>query len=91
MIVGGYSLNLYCDGEAHGNSHFSEFKEYFNDSVNCYHVVRKEAREDGWILKQNGTALCPKCSKKKIKPKKDIIQHHISVTDLLNNFRQENI
>jgi len=88
MIVGGYTLNLYCDGEAHGNGHFSEFAEFCDDSINCYRAVRKEARESGWILRKDGSALCPKCSNKKAKSKEVVIENSISITDLLDNFRK---
>ena len=27
---------------------------------------RSQARKEGWILKRNGEALCPKCSGKKV-------------------------
>jgi len=60
MIVGGYILHLYCDKEngAHVANEFPhEYASEFGSNA------RKHAKRDGWILKRDGTAICPKCSK----------------------------
>ncbi len=72
MIIGCYSLDLYCDNH-------SRDKEIFNDAVgnkSVYHWkvweyiaetggrARQIARADGWKLNlQKGTAICPRCTK----------------------------
>lgn len=59
MIVGGYTLDLYCDKES--NQHeYDEFPDTYADEFGS--TCRRRARESGWILKRNGTAICPKCS-----------------------------
>jgi hypothetical protein len=73
MVVGGYSLDLYCDNTeegAHPHDYFDwenyvKFPlTYFEDAPNGYYKTRQMARKDGWILKRDGTAICPRCSKK---------------------------
>ncbi len=69
MQVGCYTLDLYCDrstilyGEAGDGIHrYDEFPISYSMElgVDC----RQQARKDGWILKRNGDAICPKCSGK---------------------------
>lgn len=62
MIVGGYSLELYCDNIlSKVNKHeYGEFPHQFygNDRAEAF----KEARRHGWrINAKKGTAYCPKC------------------------------
>lgn len=64
MIVGGYTLDLYCDNYkvevgkvsdgVHGHRDFPH--TYFGDS-SAY--CRRCAREDGRLFKKNGKVLCP--------------------------------
>jgi hypothetical protein len=74
MIVGCYSLDLYCnvakyDGDIFGSGcdGIHEFREF----PKTYTSERREdceraAREDGWMINNNtGICLCPKCSGKK--------------------------
>jgi hypothetical protein len=67
MIVGCYSLHLYCDnvpdrpwqpGDLHDWSEFPH--EYDGDETGAQ--ARKRARKKGWALRRDGTALCPKCN-----------------------------
>lgn len=69
MIVGGYSLQLYCDNESNHlhwwydeNTRFP--LEYTADGPNSYQLTRRYARREGWILKRDGTCICPICNKK---------------------------
>jgi len=64
MIVGCYSLHLYCDMKNDDHDYF-EFPHEYDHELGS--VCRKEAKNDGWILKKDGTAICPKCSGKKRK------------------------
>jgi len=65
MIVGGYSLHLYCDGARHAELHpnklgslDAEFAGH--DEADC----NRQARRKGWRLnKQQGKAYCPACIK----------------------------
>lgn len=73
MIVGAYSLHLYCDSGNEGNHPHGYYDwesarrfpiEYNSDDVpNGYYTTRKMAKRDGWKLKRDGTAICPKCAK----------------------------
>lgn len=66
MIVGCYTLDLYCDNEGKFPDGIHEHKEFprkFTDEHGSR--CRKMAREEGWKLNlKDGTALCPKCSGK---------------------------
>ena len=73
MIVGSYTLHLYCDNEdrdQHRGGYYDfdaceHFPiEYVADGPNSYSLVRKAAKKEGWLLKRDGTAICPKCNKK---------------------------
>jgi DNA-directed RNA polymerase subunit RPC12/RpoP len=64
MIVGCYSLDLYCDkpNDAH---EYKEFPHEFNEEHGS--TCRAEARKKGWVLNvKDGTAICPKCSGKRL-------------------------
>lgn len=67
MIVGGYTLDLYCDRESKAH----EYKEFPHEyTAELGSVTRRNARRDGWVLNmKEGTAICPKCSGKGPKPK----------------------
>lgn len=62
MIVGGYTLDLYCDNEqAHG------VKGVYNEYVHEFGATcRAMARKDGWKLTPEGKAYCPLCGGKKL-------------------------
>ena len=75
MIVGCYTLDLYCENEGtynvwgedgrelydeYGHQH-NEFPHTFADEYGS--KCRSEARAKGWLLGR-GKALCPKCSGK---------------------------
>ena len=68
MIVGGYSLDLYCENsgpilatgkDAHGHN-YSEFPHQFFGEYG--RECRAEARRKGWKLLPDGQAYCPKCT-----------------------------
>lgn len=65
-FVGGYTLDLYCDGRNHGwmsGKHPSFHGETFSECV-------RKARADGWMIdkkrqgKEVGYAICPECRAK---------------------------
>lgn len=68
MIVSGYTLDLYCDGEyRHG---YQEDNAAFADinQTRCY----RQARRAGWIINtRDQKAYCPECVKLRRKRKKD--------------------
>lgn len=67
---GCYTLDLYCDrvgenlpGDSTDGRHtWNEFPHEYVDEHGS--ACRAKARRDGWIIKNNGTAICPKCSGK---------------------------
>lgn len=77
MWAGCYTLDLYCDKvggagtftvqkggdlfDAAGHMH-GEFPRQYNGESGA--ALRRKAREAGWIIKTDGTAICPKCSGK---------------------------
>jgi hypothetical protein len=61
MIAGGYTLDLYCDRK-NDRHKYDEFPHIYVDEFGS--TCRRKAREDGWILKKDGAAICPKCSGK---------------------------
>lgn len=66
-IVSGYTIHLYCENEEmhrYGHSYDDFNNEYFAEGRNCYTKARVLAKRDGWILKRDGRAFCPDCSKK---------------------------
>ncbi len=65
MIVGGYSLHLYCSrtNPEHG---FDEFPHQFTGETG--QKCRAKARICGWKLDMRSlTAVCPKCARKAAK------------------------
>lgn len=67
-IVGGYTLELYCENATPGDGRHYDFDAYLNPAeyVGEYgSVCRTQARRDGWKLKRDGRAFCPKCSKER--------------------------
>ena len=64
MIIGGYTLDLYCDKAKimHDPIHtFDEFPHQFTGHTHSQCV--KQARDKGWLLGRK-MDLCPKCSGK---------------------------
>lgn len=62
MIVGCYTLDLYCDRESEAHE-YNEFPHQFMHELGS--KARVKARRAGWILNtEEGTAVCPKCSGK---------------------------
>ena len=71
MMVGCYSLDLYCDNEAtrwadgsdeHGHA-FGSFPWQYTDETGS--ACRARARAAGWKINiKTGAALCPQCAKK---------------------------
>lgn len=72
MIVGGYTLDLYCDNseikagevtDRHGHD-FQEFPHQFYAETG--EACRRKARKQGWRLDMRGAgkAYCPKCTKR---------------------------
>lgn len=66
MIVGCYTLDLYCDNAKpqDGIHEWNEFPHQFFDEFGS--TCRSNARKAGWLLSEK-RALCPKCSGKKRK------------------------
>lgn len=65
MIVGGYSLHLYCS-RANAEHGFNEFPHQFTGETGP--ECRAEARKIGWKLDMKShTAVCPKCARKAAK------------------------
>ena len=63
MIVGCYVLDLYCDLE-NPDHKYDEFPHQYTAETGG--KCRKDARREGWKLNLwEGTAICPKCNKKK--------------------------
>lgn len=68
-IVGCYTLDLYCDNSnipdgkvTDGIHRYDEFPDSY--SMELGSECRSLARKDGWLLKRNGDAICPKCNKR---------------------------
>jgi len=64
MVVGGYTLHLYCDIDNTEHA-YNEFPDEYVHELGS--VCRSMARHNGWILKRDNTAICPKCSMKVIR------------------------
>lgn len=78
MIVGCYSLDLYCDKDQTGSfSHNPKTGEHedkyghvldefpHNYTAELGSTCRARARADGWLLTRQDKAHCPKCSGKR--------------------------
>lgn len=73
MIVGGYSLHLYCDGDpgcptrlssARASGMSTESRAPFEADASSGAKAEKIARRAGWTLRRDGSCLCPACSAK---------------------------
>jgi hypothetical protein len=80
--AGCYSLDLYCDNTKSENHDFQEFPHQYTDELGS--VCRANARKAGWIIRGDGSAVCPKCSGKKRAPKKTLAPGYalVNVRDL---------
>lgn len=69
MIVGVYSLDLYCENEGEYNDGIHPFRYLLHSYVGetrqeCF----RKARANGWKLNfRKGTAICPICTRAKRK------------------------
>jgi hypothetical protein len=61
MIVGCYSLHLYCDNEDVEHP-YDEFPHTYTAELGS--KCRNAARRDGWRLGRTGKAYCPLCGGK---------------------------
>ena len=59
MIVGSYTLDVYCDLENEAHTH-KEFPHEYTDEYGA--KCRAKARKERWLLLRNGKAVCPKCN-----------------------------
>lgn len=65
ICPGSYEMDLYCDhyagcyDEVHGYRPFPH--QYHGETRGD---VARQARRRGWVLHKDGTATCPKCSKR---------------------------
>lgn len=61
MIVGGYTLDLYCDNpDCEHKPHRGPAAEYTHELGS---VCRRLAKKDGWKLNhRQGIATCPHCA-----------------------------
>jgi hypothetical protein len=64
--AGCYALDLYCDNTS-GDHDFSEFPKQYTGELGT--TCRANARKAGWIIRGDGSCICPKCSGKKTTPK----------------------
>jgi hypothetical protein len=68
MIVGGYSLDLYCSNE---EVHRWQVQEDYYASFGGHNAKQayKDARLAGWVIRdrKNGICYCPKCKQKRTK------------------------
>jgi len=74
MIVGGYSLDLYCDNQNSCRKHYQLDNSVLliDNKQFCYHFAGnnftecvKQAKQDGWIVdRKRSICLCPICSGK---------------------------
>jgi hypothetical protein len=61
--AGCYSLDLYCDNDGAPAHLWGEFPHQYHHELGS--VCRDRARRAGWLMRRDGTSLCPKCSGKK--------------------------
>lgn len=64
MIVGGYSLHLYCDEPTHDRL-ATQFQNH-EFAGGTKGETHKEARDAGWLLNlKDDVAICPHCRKQR--------------------------
>lgn len=54
------TLDLYCDRKNHGRNHDELATFTARDHATC----RAQAKRAGWKLRNDGTTLCPKCTRR---------------------------
>ena len=74
MIIGGYTLHLYCDDEGHADKYPDEDNaptEMGEYSGNNAGATRRLARRAGWgVDLKNDKATCPACRRRHRKKKR---------------------
>lgn len=67
MIVGGYSLHLYCDVGGDPYAKNCPNKPWHGKPTEfdgkSKHDTYTQARRQGWKINVEGRAICPKCAK----------------------------
>jgi len=65
MIVGSYTLELYCDAPASDPLHarYQGCDGQAEYTAETGAACRRQARIAGWKLKRDGTCVCPQCRK----------------------------
>ncbi len=62
MIVGGYSLHLYCDHPRHKELHPTHFTSLDADYSGYTEVdCKRQARNDGWTFSRDYKCYCKTC------------------------------
>lgn len=65
MIVGCYTLDLYCENDRQypdGTHDFYEFPHQYTGETHA--ECNRQARKQGWKLTRDKKAFCPKCSRR---------------------------
>lgn len=69
MVVGGYTLDLYCDCQSDAHKHGEFPHQFFGET---YSGTSRQAKRQGWkITKDRSKAICPKCVSQGLKPKEE--------------------
>lgn len=78
MIVGGYTLHLYCDDPAHKGFRGEQATYVYTDNGTVRlqdefaghneQAARRAARQDGWVFRRD-TVFCPECMKRRERAK----------------------
>ena len=62
MIVGCFTLDLYCDNPSNDNNHeYKEFPHQYTGETRA--ICYRKARKQGWLIGRT-KCYCPKCSGK---------------------------
>jgi hypothetical protein len=79
VIIGGYTLDLYCDSGASrhkngwidtGDIRRGRFPIQFVGEFGSQ--CRRAARSAGWLLKRDGRAVCPECREEKMRKDSEV-------------------
>lgn len=78
MIVGGYTIHLYCDDPRHDAEYILSLgrAEYLDATFNgnTYNDCARQARKKGWILSHNRqSCICPNHSGKNPEKKRLVL------------------
>lgn len=69
MIVGCYSLHLYCDAKDHVRVYREPGSAQAEFTAETGGECRRDARKLGWVLRmRSGRAICPACAKRTKNP-----------------------